>query len=192
MINPNDITTVRVDQLPPATPLLTDIFPFETLSDSALKKATFQDLVNFININSNAFQFEVKTLLVNQTYINDNFNNLGIGINLCVGWRIADELNGLVTIGQGVGYPVGSFGGSKDAVLVSHTHKFIADTTPVSNIFNSVNKFLAKLRPSGGDNQYELQSTNIAPTIGDTTTEGVSGTNKNMQPYLVALKIIKL
>jgi hypothetical protein len=192
MINPLLTTTVRVDQLSPDTLSLTDIFPFETLSDSALKKATFQDLVDFININSNAFQFEVKTLLVDQKYITDNFDNTGLGINLCLGWRIADELNGLVTIGQGVGYPVGSFGGSKDAVVVAHTHKIISNTTPVSNIFDSVNKFLAKFRPLGGNNQYELQSTNIAPTAGDTTTEGVSGVNKNMQPYLVALKIIKL
>lgn len=191
MINPNDITTLRVDQLPPATPQLTDILPFETLSDSALKKATFQQLVDFININSNAFQFEVKTLLVNQQYITDNFDGL-IGKNLCLGWRIADELSGLVTIGQGVGYPVGSFGGSKDAVVVSHNHKAVSNTTPISNVFDSVNKFLAKLRPNGGDNQYELQATNVLPTIAETTTEGVSGVNKNMQPYLVALKIVKL
>jgi hypothetical protein len=176
MINPNDITTVRVDQLPPSTMVLTDIFPFETLSDSALKKSTFQDLVNFLNINSNAFQFEVKTLLVNQAYINDNFNEAGLGINLCVGWRIADELNGLVTIGQGVGYPVGSFGGSKDAVVVEHTHGI-------------------KWGANGAGTKY-AETPYISDIIGGqaspTDSTGVSGVNKNMQPYLVALKIIKL
>jgi len=176
MINPNDITTVRVDQLPPATMVLTDIFPFETLSDSALKKATFQDLVNFLNINSNAFQFEVKTLLVNQAYINDNFNEAGLGINLCVGWRIATELSGLVTIGQGVGYPVGSFGGSKDAVVVEHSHGI-------------------KWGANGSGTKY-AETPYISDIIGGqaspTDSTGVSGVNKNMQPYLVALKIIKL
>jgi len=176
MINPNDITTVRVDQLPPATMVLTDIFPFETLSDSALKKATFQDLVNFLNINSNALQFEVKTLLVNQAYINDNFDNTGLGINLCVGWRIATELSGLVTIGQGVGYPVGSFGGSKDAVVVEHSHGI-------------------KWGANGSGTKY-AETPYISDVIGGqaspTDSTGVSGINKNMQPYLVALKIIKL
>lgn len=192
MIDPLLTTTVRVDQLPPATPLLTDILPFETLSDSALKKATFQDLVNFININSNALQFEVKTLLVNQSYITANFETTGIGKNLCLGWRLADELNGLVTIGQGIGYPVGAFGGAKDAVIVAHEHNTIANGNALSDIFDSVNNFLAKFRPNGGNSEYGLQATNVLPTIGNTSTVGVSGINKNMQPYLVALKIIKL
>ena len=176
MINPNDITTVRADQLPPGLPQLTDIFPFETLSDLSLKQATFQNLVDFININSNAFQFEVKTLLVDQSYIDDNFDNTGLGINLCVGWRIADELNGLVTIGQGVGYPVGSFGGSKDAVVVAHTHG-------------------VKWGANGAGTKY-AETPYISDIIGGqaspTDSTGVSGVNKNMQPYLVALKIIKL
>jgi hypothetical protein len=167
------LTTVRVDELPPSTPQLTDIFPFETLSDSALKKATFQDLVDFININSNAFQFEVKTLLVNQAYITDNFDIDGIGTNLCLGWRIATELNGLVTIGQGVGYPVGSFGGSKDAVVVSHSHTYLR---PDQN-----------LNSGSGSNRPNGSSVSAV-----TETTGVSGINKNMQPYLVALKIVKL
>ena len=176
MINPNDITTVIVDELPPASPSLTDIFPFETLSDRALKKATFQQLVDFININSNAFQFEIKTLLVNQSYIDDNFENTGIGKNLCLGWRIAPELTGLVTIGQGVGYPVGSFGGSKDAVVVEHSHGIKYSTSGVGTKYPET--------PYIGDT--------IGGDMQGTSTVGVSGINKNMQPYLVALKIIKL
>lgn len=176
MINPNNITTVRVDELPPNAIGLTDLFPFETISDSALKKGTFQDLVNFININSNALQFEVKTLLVNQSYINNNFDNSGVGKNLCLGWRIATELSGLVTIGQGVGYPVGAFGGSKDAVVVEHQHD-----VPIKAHTNNQGDSGLFDQASGGSVSY-LRSEKT----------GVSGNNKNMQPYLVALKIIKL
>lgn len=180
MINPNDITTVRVDELPPATISLTDIFPFETLSDSALKKATFQQLVDFININSSAFQFEVKTLLVNQSYIDDNFNNLGIGINLCVGWRIANELNGLVTIGQGVGNPVGSFGGSKTHTLTinempSHDH----DVTGSND-------------DSGDPGNLFITSPSESNGVRKVGSKGGGQPHNNMQPYLIALKIIKL
>ena len=175
MINPNDITTVIVDELPPASPSLTDIFPFETLSDRALKKATFQNLVDFININSNAFQFEVKTLLVNQSYITDNFDGL-IGKNLCLGWRIANELHGLVTIGQGANYPVGGYGGSKDAVVVAHSHGIKYSTSGVGTKYPET--------PYIGDT--------IGGDMQGTSTVAVSGINKNMQPYLVALKISKL
>ena len=175
------LTTVRVDELPPDAILLTDIFPFETLSDSALKKATFQQLVDFININSNAFQFEVKTLLVNQSYIDDNFETTGIGKNLCLGWRIATELNGLVTIGQGVGYPVGSFGGSKTHTLIinempPHDH----DTTFGGEDANSSGSSRTWLQQSPGS----ILKTSLP--------KGGGQPHNNMQPYLVALKIVKL
>ena len=177
MINPNDITTVTVDQLPPATPLLTDIFPFETLVDGALKKATFQQLVDFININSNAFQFEVKTLLVNQAYINDNFETTGIGKNLCLGWRIADELHGLVTIGQGVDYPVGGYGGAK-------THTLTIDQLPAHD--HDIPK-----ATSDADGLAFSPGTNASGFI-KTVAKGGGQAHNNMQPYLVALKIVKL
>lgn len=176
MINPNDITTVTVDELPPSSMLLTDIFPFETVSDGALKKATFQNLVDFININSNAFQFEVKTLLVEQSYIDDNFDGL-IGKNLCLGWRIANELHGLVTIGQGVDYPVGGYGGSKTHTLTineipSHDHDIPKATSDTDGL---------ALSPG----------TNASGFI-KTATKGGGQAHNNMQPYLVALKIVKL
>jgi hypothetical protein len=171
------LTTIRVDELPPDAILLTDIFPFETLSDKGLKKATFQDLVDFININSNALQFEVKTLLVNQSYINDNFETNGIGKNLCLGWRIADELSGLVTIGQGVGYPVGSYGGEEKHTLTipelpSHDHDIPKATSDADGLAFS-------------------PGTNASGFI-KTVAKGGGQAHNNMQPYLVALKIVKL
>jgi len=183
MIDPNDITTVRVDQLSPDSILLTDIFPFETLDDQTLKKATFQDLVNFINIHSAALQFEIKEMAVTETYIADNFDVTGLGTNLCLGFAICNgqngtpNMDGLTTIAYGTNYPnIGGFGGSKDAVVVEHSHGIKYAST------------------SGGTKYPET------PYIGDTIagdmqgTEivGISGTNKNMQPYIVNLKIIKL
>jgi len=176
MINPNDITTVRVDQLPTDAILLTDIFPFETLADQTLKKATFQDLVNFINLNSNAFQHEIKELFVNQEYIDNNIDETGLGINLLVGWRLATELDGLVTIGYGATYTnIGGYGGNKDAVVVEHSH--------TGHVIKATGTWRG-----GGDNSGD----NATSTTGSISTTGVSGTNKNMQPYCVVLKIIKL
>jgi len=177
MIDPLLTTTVRVDELPPDAILLTDIFPFETLSDSALKKATFQQLVDFININSNAFQFEVKTLLVNQSYIDDNFETTGIGKNLCLGWRIADELHGLVTIGQGVDYPVSSFGGAK-------THTLTINEMPAHD--HDIPK-----ATNDADGLAFSPGTNASGFI-KTVAKGGGQAHNNMQPYLVALKIVKL
>ena len=178
-IIPADTTTVRVDQLPPDSFLLTDIFPFETLADQTLKKATFQDLVNFINLNSNAFQHEIKELFVNQEYIDNNIDETGLGINLLAGWRLATELDGLVTIGYGATYTnIGGYGGSANAVVVEHSHDF--KNTLVGH-------------GSGGVGNFASNSSNIQYSDNTVTkSSGASGTNKNMQPYCVVLKIIKL
>lgn len=177
MINPDDITTVRVDQLPTDSILLTDIFPFETLDDQILKKSTFQQLVDFININANALQYEIKSLFVTQEYIDNNINEAGLGINLLTGWRLATELDGLVTIGYGaVTSNIGGYGGSRDAIVVAHSHGI-------------------KYASTSGGTKYP-ETPYIGDTIGGdmqgTEITGVSGTNKNMQPYCVVLKIIKL
>ena len=182
MINPDDITTVRVDQLPPDEILLTDIFPFETLADETLKKATFQDLVNFININANAFQHEIKSLFVNQEYIDDNIDETGLGINLLVGWRLATELDGLVTIGYGASQNnIGGYGGEKTHLLIideipPHTH----DTTFGGDDAND----------SGSSNTW-LQSSGTLHTK-TSTSKGGGLSHNNMQPYCVVLKIVKL
>jgi len=147
------------------------------LADQTMKKATFQDLVNFININSNALQYEIKELFVNAEYIANNINEAGLGINLLTGWRLATELDGLVTIGYGANYTnIGGYGGSADAVVVSHSHGI-------------------KYGANGSGTKY-AETPYISDVIGGnaepTETTGVSGTNKNMQPYCVVLKIIKL
>jgi hypothetical protein len=180
-INPADITTIRVGELPTGTISLTSKIAVENGTD--LEQVTGQDVVDFINTNSNAFQFEVKDLWVNQTYIDTNFDATGLGILLCDGYAICNgnngtpNMNGLVSVGYGTNYPVvGGFGGSKNAVLVEHTHTFIGSEDDTAN-----------------DGGYVLVSpTNSIGIKSVLSTEGVSGTNKNMQPYIILLKIMKL
>ncbi len=201
MIDPNLISTVRVDQLPNDAISLTDIFPFETLDDETLKKATFQDLVNFININANALQYEIKQLFVDQEYIDNNIvAETGLGKNLLLGWRLATELDGLVTIGYGATYTnIGGYGGSKDAVLVEHSHNtvvFGSETDDDTNsLFNGISAGGISSRAfnqSSDAFDYELTTSAGAINSATTSTVGVLGINKNMQPYCVVLKIIKL
>lgn len=183
MIDPNDITTVRVDQLSPDAIGLTDLLPFETIDDQGLKKATFQNLIDFINIHSAALQFEVKRMSVTQSYIDDNFDITGLGINLCTGFAICngqngtENLDGLVGVGFGsVQNNIGGFGGSRDAVVVAHSHGI-------------------KYGSTGTGTKYPEDpyiSNTIAGDMQGTEITGVSGTDKNMQPYIVQLYMMKL
>jgi hypothetical protein len=187
MINPNDITTIRVGQLPNAAFSLTSVFPFE-IADMTLNKATFQDLVNFINIHSAALQFEVKRLSVNSAYITANFDATGLGKNLCLGFAICngqngtENLDGLVGVGYGVvNSNIGGFGGSK-------THTLIANEMPAHS-------HGLKYANTGTGTKYPE-----TPYIGDTVGGNMQGTenaggnapHNNMQPYVINLYIMKL
>jgi hypothetical protein len=179
-INPADISTIRVGELPVGSITLTSKLAVENGTD--LQQIDGQALVDFVNTNASALQFEVKDLWVNQAYIDNNFDETGLGINLLVGYALCNGQNGtppmdgLVSIGYGTNYNVvGAFGGSKDAVLVQHSHTYDKPTTVAIN--------------SGAGSERPNTQVTLAQS---TSTVGVSGTNKNMQPYIVLIKIMKL
>jgi len=131
-----------------------------------------------------------------QAFIDANFPS-GLGTGIYSGWAVAngangtDDMGGKVPVAYGNGYAVGAVGGSADAVVVSHIHKTVATVNPSSD-YNSTSKYTAAYRGSGGNAEYGLQGTASAPNTGDTTSTGVSGTDKNMQPYRVILCIQKI
>jgi hypothetical protein len=99
---------------------------------------------------------------------------------------------GRVMIGNGGGFSAGATGGSADAVVVSHTHtatSVVTDPGHTHNLPGSTN--------SGGINQTQIgvSNTSVNATSASATTsitvattnstEGVSGTNANLQPYVV-------
>ena len=127
---------------------------------------------------------------VTNAYISLNFDGTGLGINEEVGNAICNGANGTrawdgkVPVAYGVGYlTMGATGGSKDAVLVSHSH-----TAKMSNVTGSdPNKFTATNGGSGGG-----ATSNNGTGIINTGDAGESGVGKNLQPYTVVLAIMKL
>lgn len=183
-IDPNLITTASVGELPAAPPLLMSLLAHETVSDNLLKQMTIQQLVDLIAPLVSAIQYQIITLHVDSTYIEDNFDASGLGINLMAGYAICNGNNGTINkdgrvgIAYGATYNVvGAIGGSTDAVVVSHSHTY----NSLNNIGKEVLGFDAVGNKEGAS--YFISNTN---------TVGVSGTNKNMQPYLVELQIMKL
>lgn len=182
MINPNDITTVRVGELPIDAITSTAKFPFET-ADNFLKQNTIQALIDYLSVQASAIQYQIIDMWVTESYIATNLDITGLGINalngyaLCNGQNGTPNLDGQTTIGYGTNYPnIGGFGGSKDAVVVEHSHEIKYAGTSTGTKYPET--------PYIGDT--------IGGNMQGTETVGVSGTNKNMQPYMVALKIMKL
>jgi hypothetical protein len=124
---------------------------------------------------------DIKRIKCDLTYYNANFDTNGLGKNLRIGWAVCngnngtDNLAGRVGVGYGIGYSTfGAIGGSKDAVVVEHNH-----TIGIKNIDTT------------GNNIADAQTGSTTGTA-QTNTTGVSGIDKNMQPYIVNLYIMKL
>jgi hypothetical protein len=96
---------------------------------------------------------------------------------------------GRVLIGQsGAGlYIAGNTGGSADAVLVSHTHT-LTDPGHSHTTGTTGSSYLGDVSGGGGRTHPSGSSSNVTNTVttGITMdTVGVSGTNANLQPYVV-------
>jgi len=199
-INPADITTIRVGELPTGAISTTSKIAIENGTD--LYQITGQDLIDWANINVGTRQFQVIELWVNQTYIDDNFDVTGLGINICEGLAICNGQNGtppmdgLVSIGYGTNYSViGAFGGSKNASLPKHRHfEFTTDLEDGADVDILTTSKVARRMTGSGGQDYRLQpsTTGADATVGLSSEVGVDGTDKNMQPYIVLLKCMKL
>ena len=110
-----------------------------------------------------------------------HFDSTGLGRLERKGWAIMNGANGTpndngkVVIAYGTDYTtLGATGGSRDAVVVAHSHQIKARTGGSST----------------GDGGADFPAG--ADSFVSTETTGVSGTGKNMQPYIVRLRIMKI
>ena len=138
-------------------------------------------LLDFSNQNS-AQQYDIKAIYANSTYLGNNFESDGLGKNLRAGWAICNGNNGTPPMqGRTIVNYGGDFttlnetGGSKDAVVVEHSPS-------ISLSSNS----------DGGSGKVAVGGDGIEGIIPRTDSVGESGVNKNMQPYIVLVYIMKL
>jgi hypothetical protein len=102
---------------------------------------------------------------------------------------------GRVMIGNGGGFSAGATGGSADAVVVSHTHTATSSVSDPGHIhamspnadgYSAGNTSNSVRGAGGGSYSFSTQSATTGITVGTSiSTEGVSGTNANLQPYVV-------
>lgn len=148
-----------------------------TVTSSGLPE--FKDFI----LANNWLKGDTKEVVCDSTYLSTNFDGTGLGRLERAGWAIMNGNNGTpndngrVIIAYGTSYStLGATGGSKDAVLVSHSH-LQAGSTGGGGIFNT---------------SAILNVQDQALTNTPTETKGESGIDKNMQPYVVRLRIMKL
>lgn len=115
----------------------------------------------------------------NISFVTTNFPS-GLGTGIYLGWAVADgangttDMSGRVAVAWGNDFAINTTGGSKDAVVVAHTHN--VDSTAATDGGGGVQRFTTGQQNEGGGD-FGIQST------------GVSGIGKNMQPYRSVLCI---
>jgi hypothetical protein len=122
------------------------------------------------------------------------YNNISVSTNpaTLLGFGTWVAITGRVIVGLDSGDTafdtVGETGGSKDSVLVSHTHTDSGHTHDVTEIPSSAYSHDGSLdgsnHVSATDRDYVTRAT--ASGTANLSTEGVSATNANLQPYVVA------
>ena len=137
-------------------------------------------LLDFIQSNVSQ-QYDIKAIYANSTYLGNNFEPNGLGKNLRAGWAICNGNNGTppmqgrTIVNYGGDFPtLNAVGGSKDAVVVAHSHSIATSQN------DALGYVTAKTSSSTGG------------TAINTNSVGESGVNKNMPPYIVLVYIMKL
>jgi hypothetical protein len=106
-----------------------------------------------------------------------------LGFAICNGNNGTFPFTGLVEVACDMAtlqtYSVGNTGGNKDAVVVEHDHP-IGDQSGASGSGSTNIRYIGK----------EIESNALG--VPRTDIVGESGTDKNMQPYICVLKIMKL
>lgn len=98
-----------------------------------------------------------------------------------------EQIQGQFLLGASSAYPAGSTGGSKDAVVVAHTHNPANQSGYYGFITNASKAFsIGDMGSQSGSGRYYPYSTSSYDVSRNTQTgsTGVSGTDKNMPPYI--------
>jgi len=160
--------------------------PTATAGTSTTQVATTAFVTTAISAVSLPDVYPVGSIYMNASVATNPGTLLGFGTWVSFG-------AGRVLLGEGDGYTAGATGGSKDAVVVSHTHTGSTNTAG-DHAHSSTQSFLSNITTgavgigSGDGGSFRGVTTTSAGSHSHTLTldsTGSSGTNANLQPYVV-------
>ena len=172
-----------------ALKVLQEIDVVLSLSDATVSNV----LINFVNNQNNRARTgavleasQINNLIdvvypVGSIYMSVN----NVSPSVLFGFGVWERIEGQFLLGSSTDYPVGSTGGSADAVIVSHSHQSSADGEYiVTSEENTANNTRVTYSASGNrwvDGQTSPSNFHHRTM---TNTVGEDGTGKNMPPYI--------
>jgi len=170
----SDGTNTAFDQIDISTGDITGTLPVANGGTGVTTAAAITALVGNL-------LFPVGSIYTNATVATNPGTLLGFGT-----WTAFSA--GRVMIGNGGGFSAGATGGVADAVLVSHSHTASVSDPGHAHTYTTY----GNTQPQSGSSTQCLVSPTTRTTSSVTTgvtvsnsTEGVSATNANLQPYIV-------
>jgi len=161
----------------------------QSSSDDSTKLATtafVQDVADVVQAAVKQALYPVGSIYCNATSSTNPATLLGFGTWTAFG-------SGRVMVGDGGGFTAGNTGGSADAVVVSHTHS-VSDpghthttvTRSAADGSSGSYTYMAGVAGSNaGTDTSQSSSIQSASTGISVSSTGTSGTNANLQPYIV-------
>ena len=131
-----------------------------------------------------------------------NTGNIPTGFVLCDGNNSTPDLRDRFVVGAGSAYSPSDTGGSKDAVVVSHNHSASSSVTDPGH-FHTTNNYVARSNyaeprnfgvgtdgnlNNTGDTNSKTTGISVSTSV---SSQGVSGTDKNLPPYYALCYIMK-
>lgn len=153
--------------------------------ENTITSSGLPEFKDFVTVPSSWLSGDTKEVVCNSTYLNTYFDGTGLGRLERTGWAIMNGQNGTpndngkVIIAYGSSYAtLGATGGSENSVLISHSHDIA---------YQNANASL-------GGSERVIDNTGTSSLFKSTTIAGgvENGIGKNMQPYVVRLRIMKL
>jgi hypothetical protein len=189
-------------------------YKFVVKTSAAVTLGTYDNLYGIIGVAGTSTGTTIPTGMISLWY--GSIGSVPVGWYLCDGTNGTPDLRDRFVVGAGSTYSVAATGGSKDAVVVSHTHTATSTVTDpththslmgantagnLKGLSESATRTVAggdstssrgyiQTIPTGGENFVQSSSTNI--TVATTnTTAGVSATNANLPPYYALAYVMK-
>jgi microcystin-dependent protein len=98
------------------------------------------------------------------------------------------DLRDRFVVGAGTSYTINQTGGSKDAVVVAHTHTTQPHTHTAVGAYRNLEKV------DGSDDSYRASETQVTTSVATVVVNiaGESGTGKNLPPYYALCYIMRV
>lgn len=172
-------------------------YKFVVKTSAGTTIGTYDNLYGIIGVAGTSTGTTIPTGMISLWY--GSIGSVPSGWYLCDGTNGTPDLRDRFVVGAGTTYSVGATGGSKDAIVVSHTHTATTTSTDsghthvMTNISRSIGASASGVDVlSGGAATLNTQSgtANITSTT-TVASAGVSGTNANLPPYYALAYVMK-